>query len=246
MSTTFTLAAATLAAATVLAPLAAQGPDTKSKAADGAKAANGAWTPLFDGKSLAGWRGYKKENASETRWKAENGMLTLPPNDGKDTRGARDIITVNTYDNFDLRWEWKAAPGANSGVKYFVLEDQPSAIGHEYQIIDDERHADAKIGPHRQTAALYDVFPAADRPIRPAGEWNLSEVRVHGLHVEHWLNGKKVLEYELNSPKLKEAIAKSKFKDIARFGTPQKGHILLQDHGDQIWYRKIEIRTAAK
>jgi len=245
MSIKFTLAA-TLAAATVLAPLAAQGPDAKSKAADGAKAANGAWTPLFDGKSLAGWRGYKKENASETRWKVENGMLTLPADDGKDTRGARDIITVGTYDNFDLRWEWKAAPGANSGVKYFVLEDQPAAIGHEYQLIDDERHADAKIGPHRQTAALYDVFPAADRPIKPAGEWNTSEVRAHGTHVEHWLNGKKVLEYELNSPKLKDAIAKSKFKDIARFGTPLKGHILLQDHGNQVWFRKVEIRTAAK
>jgi hypothetical protein len=244
MSTKFTLLAASLAAVTALAPLAAQGPAPDTKTAKAG--ANGAWTPLFDGKSLAGWRGYKKENASETRWKVENGALTLPPNDGKDTRGARDIITVNTYDNFDLRWEWKAAPGANSGGKYFVLEDQPAAIGHEYQIIDDERHADAKIGPHRQTAALYDVFPAADRPIKPAGEWNVSEVRAHGTHVEHWLNGKKVLEYELNSPKLKEAIAKSKFKDIARFGTPLKGHILLQDHGDQVWYRKVEIRTAAK
>jgi hypothetical protein len=244
MSTKFTLLAASLAAVTALAPLAAQGPAPDTKTAKAG--ANGAWTPLFDGKSLAGWRGYKKENASETRWKVENGALTLPPNDGKDTRGARDIITVNTYDNFDLRWEWKAAPGANSGVKYFVLEDQPAAIGHEYQIIDDERHADAKIGPHRQTAALYDVFPAADRPIKPAGEWNVSEVRAHGTHVEHWLNGKKVLEYELNSPKLKEAIAKSKFKDIARFGTPLKGHILLQDHGDQVWYRKVEIRPAAK
>ena len=246
MSTKFTLAAATIAAGMICVPLFAQGPDAKAKAADGPKAANGAWTPLFDGKTLAGWRGYKKENASETRWKVENGMLTLPANDGKDTRGARDIITTGTYDNFDLRWEWKAAQGANSGVKYFVLEDQSSAIGHEYQIIDDERHADAKIGPHRQTAALYDVFPAADRPMKPAGEWNTSEVRVHGLHVEHWLNGKKVLEYELNSPKLKDAIAKSKFKDIARFGTPQKGHILIQDHGDQVWYRKVEIRPAAK
>jgi hypothetical protein len=235
------LAAASIAAVMVLAPLAAQGPDAR-KAADGAKATNGAWTPLFDGKSLAGWRGYKKPDASETRWKVENGALTLPANDGKDTRGARDIITTGTYDSFELRWEWKAAPGANSGVKYFVLEDQTSAIGHEYQIIDDERHADAKIGPHRQTAALYDVFPAAERPIKPAGEWNVSEVRAHGNHIEHWLNGKKVLEYELNSPKLKDGIAKSKFKDIARFGTPQKGHILLQDHGDQVWYRKIEIQ----
>ena len=129
-------------------------------------------------------------------------------------------------------------------MKYFVLEDQTSAIGHEYQIIDDERHADAKIGPHRQTAAFYDVLPAADRPIKPAGEWNVSEVRAHGNHIEHWLNGKKVLEYELDSPTLREAIAKSKFKDIARFGKPQKGHILLQDHGDQVWYRKVEIRTA--
>lgn len=246
MSTRFTLAAASIAAALVLAPLAAQGPEAR-KPADGSRAAaDGAWTPLFDGKSLAGWRGYKKPDASETRWTVDNGMLTLPANDGKDTRGARDIITVATYDSFDLRWEWKAASGANSGVKYFVLEDQPAAIGHEYQIIDDERHADAKIGPHRQTAALYDVFPAADRPIKPAGEWNVSEVRAHGLHVEHWLNGKKVLEYELNSPKLKDAIAKSKFKDIARFGTPQKGHILIQDHGDQVWYRKVEIRAARK
>ena len=244
MSTKFTLAAATLAAATVLVPLAAQGPDAKPKAADAAKAGNGAWTPLFDGKSLAGWRGYKKENATETRWKVDNGTLTLPGDDGKDTRGARDIITVGTYDNFDLRWEWKAAQGANSGVKYFVLEDEPSAIGHEYQIIDDERHADAKIGPHRQTAAFYDVLQANDRPIKPAGEWNTSEVRAHGTHIEHWLNGKKVLEYELDSPALRAAVAKSKFKDIARFGKPQKGHILLQDHGDQVWYRKVEIRAA--
>ena len=243
MSTKFTLAAATLAAAMVLAPLAAQGPDAKPKTADGKKAADGAWTPLFDGKSLAGWRGYKKADASETRWKVENGALTLPPNDGKDTRGARDIISTGTYDSFELRWEWKAAPGANSGVKYFVLEDQPSAIGHEYQIIDDERHADAKIGPHRQTAAFYDVLQATDRPSKPADEWNASEVRAHGTHIEHWLNGKKVLEYELDSPKLREAVAKSKFKDIARFGKPQKGHILLQDHGDQVWYRKVEIRT---
>jgi hypothetical protein len=244
MSTKFTLAAATIAAVMLLAPLAAQGPGAKPKTDAPKAAAAGAWTPLFDGTSLAGWRGYKKENANDTRWKVDNGMLTLPPNDGKDTRGARDIITTGTYDNFDLRWEWKVAQGANSGVKYFVLEDESSAIGHEYQLIDDERHPDAKIGPHRQTAAFYDVMPAHDRPLKPAGEWNTSEVRAHGTHVEHWLNGKKVLEYELDSPALREAIAKSKFKDIARFGKPQKGHILVQDHGDQVWFRKIEIRAA--
>ena len=210
-----------------LAPLGAQG--------DGFK-------PLFDGKSLDGWRGYKKADASETRWKVENGIVTIPENDGKDTRGQRDIISAGTYDQFDLRWEWKVAQGGNSGLKYFVLEDETSAIGHEYQMIDDERHPDAKIGPHRQTAAFYDVLPAADRPLKPAGEWNSSQVIVKGKHVEHWLNGKRVLQYELDSPELRAAIAKSKFKDIARFGKPQKGHILLQDHGNAVWYRTVRIK----
>ena len=213
--------------ALALAPLGAQG--------DGFK-------PLFDGKSLDGWRGYKKADASETRWKVEGGLVTIPENDGKDTRGQRDIITTGTYDQFDLRWEWKVAQGGNSGLKYFVLEDEASAIGHEYQMIDDERHPDAKIGPHRQTAAFYDVFPAADRPLKPAGEWNNSQVIVKGKHVEHWLNGKRVLQYELDSPELKAAVAKSKFKDIARFGKPQKGHILIQDHGNAVWYRNVRIK----
>ncbi len=228
MSTTFRLASgAFLVAALFVAPLTAQ--------SDG-------FTPLFDGKTLNGWRGYKKADAADTRWKVENGILTIPEIDGKDTRGNRDIISTGTYDNFDLRWEWKAAPGANSGLKYFVLEDESSAIGHEYQLIDDERHADAKIGPHRQTAALYDVLPATERPIKPAGEWNTSQVIVKGMHVEHWLNGKRVLQYELDSPALRAAIAKSKFKDIARFGKPQKGHLLIQDHGNQVWYRNVRIK----
>lgn len=228
MSTTFRLASgAFLVAALFVAPLTAQ--------SDG-------FTPLFDGKTLNGWRGYKKADAADTRWKVENGILTIPEIDGKDTRGNRDIISTGTYDNFDLRWEWKAAPGANSGLKYFVLEDESSAIGHEYQLIDDERHADAKIGPHRQTAAFYDVLPATGRPIKPAGEWNTSQVIVKGMHVEHWLNGKRVLQYELDSPALRAAIAKSKFKDIARFGKPQKGHLLIQDHGNQVWYRNVRIK----
>ena len=101
---------------------------------------------------------------------------------------------------------------------------------------------DAKIGAHRQTAALYDVFPAADRPLKPAGEWNTSEVIVRGKHVEHWLNGKKVLQYELDSPEIRAAIAKSKFKDIDRFGKPQNGHILIQDHGDRVWIKDMKIK----
>jgi hypothetical protein len=227
MSTPFRLACGAFIVALSLAPLGAQG--------DGFK-------PLFDGKSLDGWRGYKKADASDTRWKVESGLVTIPEKDGKDTRGGRDIITTGTYDQFDLRWDWKVAQGGNSGLKYFVLEDEPAAIGHEYQMIDDERHADAKIGPHRQTAAFYDVLPAADRPLKPAGEWNSSQVIVKGKHVEHWLNGKRVLQYELDSPELKAAVAKSKFKDIARFGKPQKGHILIQDHGNAVWYRNVRIK----
>jgi len=211
---------------------------TAAKAQDG-------WQPLFDGKTLDGWRGYKKADATETRWKVTDGMLCLPGLDGTDTRGQRDIISRDTYDQFELRWEWRVAQGANSGVKYFVLEDMDSAIGHEYQVIDDERHPDALIGPHRQTAALYDVLPAHDRTLRPAGQFNESRVVVTGRVVEHWLNGTKVLQYELGSPALKEAIAKSKFKDVARFGTPLKGHVLLQDHGDAVCYRNITLRKFA-
>ena len=203
------------------------------------------WTNLFDGASLKGWRGYKQPDAAKTRWKVEDGMLTVDPGDGSDTRGARDLITTGTYDNFELALEWKVAPGGNSGLKYFVLEDRDSAIGHEYQIIDDTKHPDAKIGPHRQTAAFYDVLPAANRPLKPAGEFNQSRVVVNGRNVEHWLNGTRVLQYELSSPALQAAIDKSKFKGIERFGKPQKGHILIQDHGDRVWYRSIRIKAAA-
>jgi 3-keto-disaccharide hydrolase len=251
MSTHFTFAATLVLAAVALAPVGAQDPkkETGKKSEAVMKADTDGWTSLFDGKTLNGWRGYnaptaakKKTDTSDTLWRVEDGLLTVQPSHEGDTKGHRDIITTGTYQEFDLRWEWKIAPGGNSGVKYFVLEDQPAAIGHEYQLIDDERHADAKIGPHRQTAALYDVFAAHDRPMKPAGQWNTSEVIVRGTHVEHLLNGKKVLEYELDSPEIRAAIAKSKFKEIARFGKPQNGHILLQDHGDQVWYRKIEIK----
>jgi hypothetical protein len=202
------------------------------------------WSLLFDGSTLTGWRGFKRSDASATRWKIEDGTLSVDPADGRDTRGALDLITTSTYDNFELSLEWRVSPGGNSGVKYFVLEDRDAAIGHEYQIIDDERHPDAKLGPKRQTSAFYDVLAATNRPIRPAGEFNQSRIVVRGKTVEHWLNGARVLQYELETPALQSAIDQSKFKGIERFGKLQKGYILLQDHGDRVWYRNVKIRKA--
>jgi inosose dehydratase len=213
----------------------------RAGAASVSKAA-GDWIPLFDGKTLDGWRGYRHPDASGTRWTVEDGLLTVKAGDGSDTRGARDLISRDTFTQFELTFEWRVAPGGNSGVKYFVLEDMDAAIGHEYQVIDDERHPDARIGPHRQTAAFYDVLAASDRPLKAAGEFNRSRIVVQGKSVEHWLNDAAVLRYELGSVELKAAIARSKFKDVSRFGALQDGHILLQDHGDRVWYRNIRIR----
>jgi hypothetical protein len=233
-----TMAAALAASISLVAAAAAQAPSQPSPAEQKA-----GWTLLFDGKSLDGWRAYKRPDASGTRWVVKDGLLCLAPGDSTDTRGARDIVSTKAYSQFELTWDWRVSAGGNSGLKYFVLEDRDAAIGHEYQLIDDTKHPDAKVGPHRQTAALYDVFPAANRPSKPAGEWNTSRVVVRGNDVEHWLNGTKVLAYTLDSPALREAIAKSKFKDVERFGKPQQGLILLQDHGDAVCYRNVKIQA---
>ena len=200
------------------------------------------WRLLFDGSSTAGWRGYNKPDTSGLRWLVKDGAVCLPPADGADTRGHRDIISADTFGDFDLTWQWQVQPGSNSGLKYFVVENGTAAIGHEYQIIDDARHADAKISTERQTASFYDVKSATARPTKAIGEWNTSRVLVQGNHVEHWLNGAKVLEYELGSADTLAAVQDSKFKTNAGFGTKKPGHILLQDHGDAVCYRNIKVR----
>jgi 3-keto-disaccharide hydrolase len=196
------------------------------------------WKLLFDGTNTAGWRGYKKQGFPAKGWKVEDGLLKKV---GGEQGG--DIVTEATFDNFDLTWEWRIALKGNNGLKYLVTEERASAPGHEYQMIDDTGHPDGRLGAKRTTAAFYDVLPPRpDKPLNPPGQWNLSRVLVQGNHVEHWLNGVKVLEYELGSDTVKAAVANSKFKNAAGFGTKIKGHIMLTDHGDECWFRSIKIR----
>ncbi len=190
------------------------------------------WKLLFDGKSLDGWRGYQKPDAPKQGWVVEDGCLKHQAK-----AGGGDIITLEKFTDFDLRWEWRLPAGANNGVKYLVSENR-SAPGPEYQMIDDATAGHAK----NQTAALYDILPPSkDKPLKPVGEWNSSRVLIKGNHVEHWLNGKKVLAYDLGSAELKEALAQSKFKGIKDFGDKNKGHILLTDHHDEAWFRNVKI-----
>jgi hypothetical protein len=238
--------------ATPLAQAAGKGPEADAKATHPAplntltaaeKAAG--WRLLFDGKTMKGWRGFKLEAIpAGSRWVAQDGMLVRVP--GKRTG---DIVTVEQFDNLDLKWEWKIAPGGNSGLKYLVDEAMSKkaddGVGFEYQLLDDDKHPDAKKGKdgNRTAGSLYDIVPAGkDKVLHPPGEWNESRVLIEGNHVEHWLNGVKVVSYERGSPELKKMIADSKFKDIPGFGEVTRGHLLLQDHGNEITLRNIKVR----
>lgn len=192
---------------------------------------------LFNGNNTDGWRTFGKPEFPAKGWLVEDGWLKHQANGG-----GGDIITTEKFTDFELWWTWKIAAGANSGVKYFIDESRGAPIGHEYQLIDDARHSDAKVGPQRQTASLYDALPPAGHPVRPAGAINSSRIIVRGNHVEHWLNGARVLSYEIGSDELAAAKAKSKFRNEAKWGTKFATPILLQDHGDEIWFRDLVIR----
>ena len=192
------------------------------------------WRLLFDGKTSNGWRSFKKESFPEKGWVVEEGILKKVAN----VRGG-DIITIDQFNDFDFQWEWRIASKANNGIKYFITEERSQAVGHEYQMVDDSIITIKK----ERTASFYDVLPPADdAPVKPPGEWNQSRVLVRGNHVEHWLNGAKVLEYELGSEEVKAAVAQSKFKNVKGFGTKIKGHILLTDHRDEAWFRNLKVR----
>jgi hypothetical protein len=215
----------------------------------------GGWILLFDGTSLAGWRGLGSNSIPAAHWVVEGGAIRKVPSgrvpvqaDGQPLEGG-DLMTEGTFRDFELAWEWKVAPGANSGVKYnvsearsAVIEPRHAAKGFEYQIIDDDRHPDGKLPTHR-TAALYDlVAPNASKRVQPVGEWNSSRVVLRGTHGEHWLNGQLVVSYDLGTPAMDSALAASKFRDWPWFAERRAGHIVLQDHGDEVWFRSIRVR----
>lgn len=196
------------------------------------------WKFLFDGQTTKGWHSFKRDSFPTKGWEVQDGWLHCLGKDGG------DVLSDGEYDQFDLQWEWKLEPGGNSGLKYFVLESRNSAIGHEYQMLDDERNPDGKIAQGKHvTASFYDVLkPTVAPPTKPLGEINHSRIVVKGNHVEHWLNGVKVLEFECGSPEVQAAVAQSKFKNVPGFGNRVKAHLLLQDHHSNVWFRNIKIR----
>jgi hypothetical protein len=201
------------------------------------------WKLLFDGKTTQGWHTFKKQSFPDKGWLVEDGWLHCLGKGGG-SKGGGDVISDAEFNDFELQWEWKQASAGNSGLKYFILESRKEALGHEYQMIDDEREPDAKKAEgKRVTASFYDVLAPTTQPtVKPPGEINSSRILVKGNHVEHWLNGVKVLEYECGSEAVKAAVAASKFKTTAGFGDKVTGHLLLQDHNSEVWFRNLRIR----
>jgi hypothetical protein len=251
------LSALALAAVADGLPVSQEASATQLNTLSGAEKKEG-WKLLFDGKTFNGLRSYFETMDPSKGWSIEAGCFKNSKGNGRPRSGGGDIMTAELFTDFDFRFEWSMPEGGNSGVYYLFQErqDKPgvgmymgddgrSPVGFEYQLLDDERHPDAlRNGPIRSTGSLYSLIPPNDsKRLKPAGEFNESRIVVQGKHVEHWLNGAKIVEYELGSPALIDAIAKSKYKDVPGFGVKAKTRILLQDHGDEVRFRNLKIRA---
>lgn len=206
------------------------------------------WVLLWDGKTTEGWKGAKLSTFPTKGWKIENGILKVMKSGGAESANGGDIVTTRKYKNFILKVDFKITDGANSGIKYFVNPDlnkgEGSAIGCEFQILDDDKHPDAKLGVkgNRKLGSLYDLIPAPkDKPFKKK-EFNTATIIVKDNQVEHWLNGVKLIEYTRNTDMWNALVAYSKYRNWPDFGNAEEGNILLQDHGDEVWFKNIKIK----
>lgn len=196
---------------------------------------------LFDGETLSGWRGFKRDDVPSA-WIVEDGAIHFTAEGAREDRGT--IISAERFGDFELRLEWKISPGGNSGILFRVSEttDRPYESGPEMQVLDDAGHPDGG-NPKTSAGANYGLHAPSPAAARPVGEWNDARILVRGSHVAHWLNGRKIVEYELGSEEWARLVSDTKFAEWPEYGRNAVGHIGLQDHGAPVWYRNIRIRT---
>jgi len=201
------------------------------------------WQLLFDGKTTDGWKNFNSTDKIGAAWKVDDGALTLDTSD-KNVKGG-DLLTKDEFENYEFTYDWKIAKCGNSGVIFNVVEDPKYKYvwhtGPEMQVLDNECHPDAKIIKHR-AGDLYDLISCSTETVKPAGEWNQASIVSVKGHYAFFLNGEKIVEFDMHMPAWDELVKGSKFKDKPDFGKATKGHIALQDHGDQVWFRNLKIK----